>query len=87
MPPAWDGNGVDDFFVGGRTARTADRRRQLPAITASVRLPFSGSPATDRFVDLLGSAIYDRAGADLAAGGLFLDLPPWGFHVFDVAGA
>ena len=32
----------------------------------------------------MGPASYDRAGNDVASRGLYLDLPPWGYHVFDV---
>jgi hypothetical protein len=37
-----------------------------------------------RFRDLMSPANYDRNGNDLAARGLFLDLPPWGYHAFSV---
>ena len=39
---------------------------------------------TWRLRDRLGPAVYERGGADLAARGLYLDLPAWGYHVFDV---
>ena len=32
----------------------------------------------------LGPAVYDRDGSELAARGLYLDLPAWGYHVFEV---
>jgi hypothetical protein len=32
---------------------------------------------------LMGPATYDRDGGDLASRGLYLDLPPWGYHVFE----
>jgi hypothetical protein len=32
----------------------------------------------------MGTAIYDRADTDLAARGLYLDVPPWGYHVFEL---
>jgi hypothetical protein len=35
-------------------------------------------------LDLLGDARYEREGDALAARGLYLDLPPWGYHAFDV---
>ncbi len=35
-------------------------------------------------VDLLGDARYERSGDDIAGGGLYLDMPPWGYNVFDV---
>jgi len=34
-----------------------------------------------RFADLLSDAAFDRAGDELAADGLFVDLPPWQFHL------
>jgi len=40
---------------------------------------------TVRLKDLMGSTTYHRDGGELEAGGLYLDLPPWGYHVFDVA--
>jgi hypothetical protein len=30
-------------------------------------------------------ARYERAGDDLAGRGLYLDVPPWAHHVFEVA--
>jgi hypothetical protein len=35
--------------------------------------------------DLLGEARYERGGDDLAGRGLYLDIPGWGCHVFEVA--
>ena len=32
----------------------------------------------------MGPASYDRDGSDLVSRGLYLDLPPWGYHVFEV---
>jgi hypothetical protein len=37
-----------------------------------------------RLTDLLGDAQYDRSGADLVARGLYLDVPPWSHHVFEM---
>ncbi len=34
--------------------------------------------------DLLGSAHYERDGDDLACRGLYLDLPAWDYHLFEV---
>ncbi len=39
---------------------------------------------TLRFKDLLGPAVHDRPGDDLLRRGLYLDLPPWGHHLFEV---
>jgi hypothetical protein len=50
-----------------------------------LRLPFPElSGHTVRLKDLTGPASYDRDGSELASRGLYLDLPPWGYHVFDV---
>ena len=37
-----------------------------------------------RFDDLMGAARFDRDRHDLDARGLYLDMPAWGYHVFDV---
>jgi hypothetical protein len=39
---------------------------------------------TFTLVDLIGDARYERKGDDLARGNLYLDLPPWGYHVFEM---
>lgn len=39
-----------------------------------------------RLQDRMSPAVYDRNGDDLLLPGLYLDMPPWGYHVFDVAG-
>ena len=50
-----------------------------------VRLPFEARPERPlRFVDLMGPLTFDRDPGDLAARGLDVDLPAWGYHVFDV---
>lgn len=51
-----------------------------------VRLPWTeiaGGTITLR--DLLSPARYDRDGSELTARGLFLDLPPWGGHAFEIS--
>src|SRR3712207_8337698 len=35
-------------------------------------------------VDQLGPARYRRSGDELIGRGLYLDLPPWGFHLFQL---
>jgi hypothetical protein len=37
-----------------------------------------------RLKDLTSAATYERAGSDLEARGLFLDMPAWGYHVFEL---
>jgi hypothetical protein len=36
-----------------------------------------------RLSDRLGQAVYVRCGGELAAHGLYLDMPPWSYHVFE----
>lgn len=88
---AWDGNWTWDSFVSfSWTGPKGDRR--LIAVNYSdhqsqcyVSLPWADLAACDwRFEDRMGSSVYDRVGVDLSSRGLFLDLPAWGFNVFDV---
>jgi hypothetical protein len=39
---------------------------------------------TVRLQDLLSAACYVRQGDDLLERGLYLDMPPWSYHVFDL---
>jgi hypothetical protein len=90
--PAWDGNGTWDCFLAW-SWRARDGRRLLIAVNYSghqsqcyVR-PLLADLAgrAVRLNDLMGAASYDRNGSDLASPGLYLDLPPWGYHVFDAS--
>ena len=89
--PAWADNPTADHFIAFRWEGAA-QQRLLVAVNCSsqrsqcfVRIPFPQvAGRTLRLGDLLGSAVYERSGDDLLARGLFLDMPPWGRHVFDV---
>jgi hypothetical protein len=53
-----------------------------------VRLPFADlAGRAVRLRDLMSPAVYERDGNDLLARGLYLDLPPWGRHVFELSSA
>ena len=89
--PAWDGNWTSDCFIAWswqardgqqRLVRGQLRRQPGPVLRPSaVRRP--GRPrGAAHGPD--GPARYDRDGNDLVARGLYLDLPPWGYHVFEV---
>jgi glycosidase len=57
---------------------------------AQCRLPVTpGVPAhaTVELRDLLGDAIFYRDGSELVSPGLYLDMPAWGYHVFEVLAA
>lgn len=90
--PAWDGNWTWDCCLAWMwKGKTGDQR--LVAVNYAgnqsqcyVRLPVSGSDGV-RFRDLMGSLAFDRSGHDLDAQGLYLDMSPWGHHVFEMTAA
>ena len=49
-----------------------------------VRLPVAAPRGAVTLVDAMGTARFDRDADDLAAHGLFLDMPAWGYHVLEV---
>ena len=88
---AWDGNWTSDGFIAG-SWQSEDGERRLVAVNYAgnqgqcyVRIPFAdlGGRAVE-LVDLLGPARYQRAGDELASRGLYLDLPAWAYHVFEL---
>jgi hypothetical protein len=89
--PAWDGNWTSDCFLAW-SWEGRDKARRLVAVNyAPNQSQCYVSPATMdfgdgivQFKDLMGPAHYDRDGIDLRRRGLYLDLAPWGYHVFDV---
>lgn len=88
--PAWEGNWTRDCFLafawqgpGGDTLLAAVNYAPNQA-QCYARLSFAGPAGrTVRFKDLMGPALYERDGSDLASRGLYLDMPPWGYHVFE----
>ena len=92
--PAWDGNGTWDSFVAFSWTGPGEARRLVAVNYAPhqgqcyVALPWPDLDGrTWRLQDLMGTAVYDRAGDDLARQGLYLDMPAWGHHVFAVSPA
>jgi hypothetical protein len=89
--PAWDGNWTSDCFIAGLW-KGDDGQRRLVAVNYAgnqsqcyVHLPFEElSGRAVRLKDLTGPAVYDRDGNELMARGLYLDLSPWSYHVFEV---
>ena len=76
--------------LGGRGRRAPAGRGELPAEPGAVlrqpAIPGAGRPVAD-LIDLLGPARYRREGDALTGRGLYLDLPPWGFHLFGLEAA
>lgn len=89
--PAWDGNWTSDCFIAWCWEKDEDQRILVVNNADNqsqcyVRIAFAGlSGETVRLTDMMGQASFDRDGSDLLARGLYLDMPPWGYHVFEVA--
>jgi hypothetical protein len=89
--PAWEGNWTWNGFVAFAWQREASRMLVVVNYAANqaqchVRGPFDDlSGRAVRLTDLMSGHHYERAGNDLVATGLYVDLPPWGYHVFEVA--
>jgi len=92
VAPAWDGNHTAEQFIAFTWQR--DNERLLIAVNYAPRAgqcwvrPAFGSELERTPVvlrDLLDPTVrYERNGTDLAGKGLYLDVPPWHAHVFDV---
>jgi hypothetical protein len=88
---AWEGNVTWErfivFFWQGK-----ERGRVLVAVNYGpargqgyVRLPFDWLKGKQFLLrDLMGQARYDRNGNDLTSLGLYLDVPEWGYNVFEI---
>jgi hypothetical protein len=89
--PAWDGNGSNDSLIAYSWTGPGAERRMVAVNYSSdaaqgyVRLPWSdlGGSAW-QLRDSMSSARYVREGGGLVEQGLYLDLRPWQFHVFEV---
>jgi glycosidase len=88
---AWHGNESWDEFVAFAW-RGVDDDRILVVVNYSpqpgqcyLRLPFTDiTGAQWRLHDLIGSDTYDRDGNELYSKGLYLDVQPWQYHVFEM---
>lgn len=89
--PAWPGNGSSEAFI----AFSWDGESEGSLLVAVNYAPTRGqcfvalsprglSGRRVTFVDLMSESRYERDGDDLVRRGLYLDLPPWGVHVFEV---
>jgi hypothetical protein len=90
--PAWEGNWTSDCFIAWSWQRDVDERRIVVVNYAGnqsqcyVRIPFADlSGRIVRLTDMMGPASFDRDGGELVSRGLYLDLPAWGYHVFEVS--
>lgn len=89
--PAWDGNGSHDSFISfgwefpGQSRLVVVVNYSPHASQCYLKLPFDDIARESwRLRDELGSDVYDRQGNDLAARGLYLDMPPWGIAAYEM---
>jgi hypothetical protein len=89
---AWDGNPTHEHFLA-YDWDGPDGNRLLACVNFGptqgqcfVADPFAGAyrGRSVALNDLLHPVRYERDGNELADRGMFLDLPPWSFHAFDV---
>jgi hypothetical protein len=88
--PAWDGNGTwDSFLIYAWQGSGSDRllvtvNYAVYQSQCYVPLPFPDlAGRTVRLKDLMSAASYERHGDELLSRGLYLDVPGWGYHVFE----
>lgn len=89
--PAWEGNWTWDCFVAW-TWQCEDGERRLVAVNYAdnqsqcyARIPPADvAGRTVRIKDLMAGAGFERDGDAIALRGLYLDLQPWSYHVFEV---
>jgi hypothetical protein len=90
--PAWDGNWTWDCFICF-VWRRLDHTSLVIAVNYAgnqsqcyLRIPFEDLRGrTLQLKDLLGPAQYTRDGDELRSRGLYLDLSPWGYNVFELS--
>jgi hypothetical protein len=89
--PAWEGNWTWDCFVAftwqaGAGAQLLGVVNYAPnSSQCYLRLPSSELPGRKVVLrDLFSQIIYERDGETLFKSGMYLDLPPWGYHVFEI---
>lgn len=88
---AWEGNPTASDFIAfawtgpeGERALVAVNFSDHPA-QCYLRLPWTDLAGKQhRLQDLLSAAVYDRDGHDLGSRGLYLDVPEWHAHIFEV---
>ena len=88
---AWDGNWTWDGFIAFGWLGTNGERMLVTVNYADhqgqcyVPLPFNELAGRSvRFLDVMGPAIYDREGDAVISRGLYLDVPAWSYHVFEI---
>ena len=89
--PAWDGNWTWDCFICFAW-RTADQPPLIVVVNYApnqsqcrLQIHFNGfKDKTVRLRDMMSPQVYERDGNEIRSSGLYLDLPAWGYHVFEL---
>ena len=92
--PAWLGNTTNDAFIACSWTGPDDRRHLLAVNYANHRsqcyLKLTWKDLTSRIwrlADRLAEISYQADGDALSTQGLYLDMPAWGYHLFEVGPA
>jgi len=88
---AWDGNWTWDCYISFSWRGTGETPLIVVVNYAPnqsqcyLQIPVEQlNGKTIRFRDLMNSHVYDRGDEDVRARGLYLDMPAWGYHVFEM---
>jgi len=92
--PAWQGNWTWDCFIA-YAWRGQGGQRMLVVVNYApnssqcwLRLPFAELNKKQwQLCDCTSAAVYPRGGDELFSKGLYLDMPGWGYHVFEITSA
>ncbi len=89
--PAWDGNESSDSFLAfaweGKNGELALVAVNYAPHTSQcyIRLPFAElANELVQFRDHMSDAVYDRQGSEVLSGGIYLNMPAWSYHIFEV---
>jgi glycosidase len=89
--PAWEGNSTNNCFVAF-SWNIENYRMALVVVNYAayegqcyIKPPFYNlKDQAVRFKDLMSGAMYDRDGNKILSEGIYLDMPAWGYHIFEV---
>lgn len=89
--PAWEGNWTVDCFVAFAWSGLESKRWLVVVNYAdhqsqcTLLVPWDDLAGRKwRLLDRMGTNLYERHGEELTERGLYLDMPAWAYHVFDV---
>ncbi|PZU93219.1 MAG: alpha-amylase [Pseudanabaena sp.] len=89
--PAWEGNWTWSCFIAFAW-QNQDGKRAIAVVNYApnqsqcyLKMPWSDlSNSIYQLRDLMGTVEYNRSGESLLTSGLYLDMPAWGYHVFEL---